>query len=252
MKRTGRFVVLFILSLIMSTSLVFASSYKANISPSEALNRIAEGNNQFVKKHHYDYFKPYQTSQHPFVTMITCSDARVHSNVLLDDPIDKIFVIRNIGNQLVVSRGSIDYGILHLHTPILLILGHTHCGAVKAAMGDYSKETEGIRKELDHLHIPLSKDDKKGNLETRWLRNVERNVDWQVIQAMSFYPELVNQGKLVVVGAVYDFINAYGKGYGRMVIININGEKNPEKLKTHPIVKKLSKELKDLIIVTNH
>ncbi|OAG26912.1 carbonic anhydrase [Thermodesulfatator autotrophicus] len=252
MRKTGKFIMLFIFSFLCLTSLVFASSYTDNIDPAEALKRVVEGNNQFVKSHNYNYFEPYQTSQHPFITMITCSDARVHSNVLLNDPIDKIFVIRNIGNQLVVSKGSIDYGILHLHTPILLIFGHTHCGAVKAAMGDYSNETEGIRNELDHLHLPLSKDDKKGSLESRWLKNVENNVDWQVMQAMAFYPDLVNRGKLVVVGAVYDFINAYGKGYGRMVIININGEKSPEKIKNHPVVKKLSKELKNLIIRSYH
>ncbi len=245
--------VLALFCFLLSTPLALASGHGGpGVTPPEALKRIVEGNDQFVKSHDYHYFAPYQTSQHPFITMITCSDARVQGTVLLPDTIDKIFVIRNIGNQLVVSRGSIDYGVLHLHTPILLILGHTHCGAVKAAMSNYKGETEGIRNELDHLHLPLMADDGKGSFEERWLKNVERNVDWQVAEAMTFYPDLVKEGKLVVVGAVYDFINAYGKGYGRMVIINVNGEISPQAIKKHPVTKKLSKELKNVVVAAHH
>lgn len=248
-----RFWALILACFFLATGLAAASGHGgAALAPSEALQKIVEGNNQFVQSHDPHYFAPYQNSQHPFITMITCSDARVQTNALLPDAIDKVFVIRNIGNQLVVSRGSIDYGVLHLHTPILLILGHTHCGAVKAAMGDYKSETEGIRNELDHLHLPLMADNGRGNFEERWLKNVERNVDWQVAEAMSFYPDLVKSGKLVVVGAVYDFINAYGKGYGRMVIININGVTCPKKLQKHPVLKDLSTVLKKVVVAAHH
>ncbi len=245
--------VLALIWFLISTGLALAfGGHSSSMTPPEALKKIVEGNDLFVKSHDYHYFESHQTSQHPFITMITCSDARVHSSVLLPDAIDKIFVIRNIGNQLVVSRGSVDYGVLHLHTPILLILGHTHCGAVKAAMSDYRGETEGIKSELDHLHLPLMGDDGKGSFESRWLKNVERNVDWQVAQAMSFYPDLIKEKKLVVVGAVYDFINAYGKGYGRMVIINVNGNTSPDAIKKHPVTKKLSKELKNVVVASHH
>ncbi len=241
-----------VVAILFLSSQVWASGKGAHVSPSEALKKLVEGNNEFVSSHDPSYFEPYQTSQHPFVTLITCSDARVHMTALLKDPIDKMFVIRNIGNQLVVSHGSIDYGVLHLHTPILLILGHTHCGAVKAAMGDYRKETEAIRNELDHLHLPLSADKGEGDFESRWLKNVERNVDWQVAQALSFYHDQVQKGELVVVGAVYDFINAYGKGYGRMVIINVNGVTCPDAIKKHPVTRKLSEKIKNLVVGAHH
>ena len=250
MKKIVAFVAI---ALLLTVGQVWASGHgAAGPSPSEALEKVVEGNNEFVSSHHPEYFSAYQTSQHPFVTLITCSDARVHMSALLKDPIDKMFVIRNIGNQLVVSHGSIDYGVLHLHTPILVILGHTHCGAVKAAMGDYRKETEAIRNELDHLHLPISTDDGRGDFESRWLKNVERNVDWQVAQAISFYHDLVKEGKLVVVGAVYDFINAYGKGYGRMVIINVNGATSPEAIKRHSVTSKLSEKIKNLVVAAHH
>ncbi len=248
-----KFWALTLVCFFLMAGMVSASGHGgAALSPAQALKKIVTGNDQFVKSHDPSYFAPYQTSQHPFVTMITCSDARVQTNALLPDAIDKVFVIRNIGNQLVVSKGSIDYGVLHLHTPILLILGHTHCGAVKAAMGDYRGETEGIRNELDHLHLPLMADNGKGDFEKRWLKNVERNVDWQVAEAMSFYPDLVKSGKLVVVGAVYDFLNVYGKGYGRMVIINVNGVTCPKKLQNHPVLQDLSKVLRKVVVGSHH
>ncbi|WP_022852627.1 carbonic anhydrase [Thermodesulfatator atlanticus] len=247
-----RFQVFLVICFLILCGSAFASGHGSSGDPSSAMEKLAVGNNQFVVSHDASYFAPYQKSQHPFATVITCSDARVHMNVLLNDPIDKLFVIRNIGNQLIVAKGSIDYGILHLHTPVLLILGHTGCGAVKAAMSDYSKETEGIIRELDHLHIPLSKDDGHGSFAERWLKNVERNVDWQVAQALEFYPDLVKSGKLVVVGAVYDFMNAYGKGYGRMVVINVNGETSPVKIKKHPVMEKLSANLLNVVVGSHH
>ena len=249
--RKSQFLLVSILFL-SSQSQVWAFGKSAHVGPSDALKSLVEGNNEFVSSHDSSYFESYQTSQHPFVTLVTCSDARVHVTALLKDPMDKMFVIRNIGNQLVVSHGSIDYGVLHLHTPILLILGHTHCGAIKAAMGDYRKETESIRNELDHLHLSLLGDKGEGDFENRWLKNVEHNVDWQVDQALSFYHDLVQKGELVVVGAVYDFINAYGKGYGRMVIINVNGMTDPNAIKKHSVTRKLSDKIKNSVVGVHH
>ncbi len=235
---------------IMGGTAVAGGHGKAKTTPSEALKEVVEGNAKWVESHTESYFKPHMNAQHPIVTMITCSDARVHPTVFFKDPVDKVFVIRNVGNQLVNAKGSIDYGIYHLHTPILLIIGHTHCGAVKAALHDYSKETEGIKMELDHLHLPLSKVSKSGAFEKRWLEGVEKNVNYQVDEALKFYKPFIEKGELAVVGVVYDFINAYGKGYGRLVVLNINGESTPSKLKYSPVMKKLSSSMKKAVLVT--
>jgi len=227
----------------------FASKHALKTKRSSTvLKVIINGNNKFVHKHSKSYFLPYQNSQHPILTMITCSDARVQTNIFNFDPIDKIFVIRNIGNQIRTSEGSIDYGVLHLHTPILLILGHTHCGAIKAAMSNYSNETTGIVDELDRLHLPLFLAHAKGNFEQRWLENVQANVDYQVEFCVKRYVKLIRAGKLVVVGAVYDFINAYKRGYGRVVITNINGIKDVNKIKKCKALKKVSKKLRNIVV----
>ena len=221
----------------------------SSVSPAEALSNIVNGNNDFVQHHKAAYFKGYANAQHPFVTMITCSDARVHPTVFNADPVDHVFVIRNVGNQIQNSCGSIDYGILHLHTPVLLIIGHTHCGAVKAAMGNYINESPCIINELNGLHLPLKHDDGKGTFEERWLLNVERNVDYQVDFCIKKYANLVQSGKLAVVGVVYDFINAYGAGEGRLVVTNINGITDVDMIKKDPHMKLVGDELKNTIVL---
>ena len=217
-------------------------------SASDGLKILVEGNDEFVKSCTPDDFKNIISGQHPFLTIISCSDSRVHTNEFSFDPIDKVFAIRVIGNQFIVGEGSVDYGIHHLHTPILLVLGHTHCGAVKAAMSNYSAETNFIISELDHLHIPISLDDHKGDIETRWNKNVERNVDYQVRLAVNSYSDVVRSGKLTVIGAVYDFVNVYGKGKGRMVITNINDEKDVAVIRNHKVFEHISNDIKNVSV----
>ena len=242
-------IMLMCIGLLIFSSTSFASSKTyLKTKPASVLKLIVNGNNKFVHKHSKNYFLPYQTSQHPVITMITCSDARVQTNIFNFDPINKIFVIRNIGNQIRISEGSIDYGIYHLHTPILLILGHVHCGAIKAAMSNYSDETTAIVNEIDKLHLPLLLAKAKGNFSQRWLENVQANVDYQVAFCVKRYSRLIKKGKLVVVGAVYDFINAYKRGFGRVIITNINGMTNVKKIKHSPLLKRISKKLKNTVV----
>jgi len=212
------------------------------------LEMIIKGNDEFVKKHAEDYYSNIKNAQHPFLTMVCCSDSRVHTNSFSFDPVGKVFAIRVVGNQFIVGEGSVDYGVHHLRTPILLMFGHVHCGAIKAAMTNYKKESTFIIRELDHLHIPLLLDDHKGDFETRWLKNVERNVDYQVDLALHAYSDKIQKGKLIIIVAVDDFVNVYGKGVGRIVITNINGKKEVESIKNHPIYRQISNELKTLTV----
>ena len=224
------------------------SAANSKIDAISGLEMIINGNNEFVANHAENYYTNIKDAQHPFMTMVSCSDSRVHTNLFSFDPVDKIFAIRVIGNQFIVGEGSVDYGIHHLNTPILLMFGHVHCGAVKAAMSNYRKESTFIISELDHLHVPLLLDDHKGDFESRWLKNVERNVDYQVELALHAYSDAVRKGELTIVGAVDDFINAYGNGIGRIVITNINGEKNIEEIKKYSVFSKISTELKNLSV----
>jgi len=186
------------------------------------LQKVVASNGAFMKAHGPEHFKPFLDSQHPQITLVTCSDSRVPMHAMDDQPDGEVFVIRDIGNQLATCDGSVDYGVHHLHTPVLMIVGHVRCGAVQAAMGDYSKEPASIRRELDTLKV------KKGGT---WLEEVKTNVDDQVKAALTQFAAEVKEGKLTVVGAVYDFADDLELGNGKLIIINVNGETDPAKVK---------------------
>ncbi len=210
------------------------------MTPAETLKAAIDGNDHFKGEHDSHYFDAYQEGQIPNLTVITCADSRVHTGLFGMDPNNKIFIIRNIGNQVANSEGSVDYGVRHLPCKLLLIMGHSSCGAVKAAMGDYSHETKGIKAELDTLKPVIQKDDGKDDFNKRWAENVERNVDYQVNYALKLYGDKVHSGDMAVVGAVYDFNNIYGKGRGTLVITNVNGQTDPNKIMNDPVLKDLS------------
>ena len=188
----------------------------------DIIKGIIDNNGSFVSTHHEAYFKPHTAAQHPKITLVACCDSRVQPVVIEPDPIDKVFTIETIGNQVASAQGSVDYGILHLHTPVLLILGHTDCGAVKAFMKGYEKENDAIRAELDNLKATI-REPGTGSFEEALMKNIRQNVLNQVVAAVKRYQGLVDEGRLTVVGAVYDFVNALGKGHGRVVIMSVNG-----------------------------
>ena len=182
------------------------------------VEELIKENQQFIKRTGKDFFSDFQEFQSPQVTLICCSDSRVQAEALLNNSFNKIFTIRNIGNQIYSNEGSVDYGILHLKTPVLLILGHSDCGAIKAFTGGYAEEPVSIRTELDHL-IPALKPHQKGVL-----KNIMDNIHYQVNIAIEKYSQLVDDNELLIIGALFDFGNELHKGYGKLSIVNINGE----------------------------
>lgn len=198
----------------------------------EIVQSIVAHNARFVAEHGVAYFKPHMAAQHPQITLVSCCDSRVQPHVIAPDPIDRVFTVQTIGNQMTSAQGSVDYGILHLHTPVLLIMGHTDCGAIKAFMKGYEHENDAIKRELDNLKAGL-KDfvDPKAVFEKALLMNIQKNVDHQVDVALERYRDLIAERSLTAIGAIYDFLNALGKGHGRVVITNINAEKDIEKIK---------------------
>lgn len=176
------------------------------------------------------FFAAFADKQTPRATVITCADSRVHSQAWDLSPENDDFTVRDIGNQVENVEGSVEYGVEHLHTPLLLVIGHTGCGAVKAAMGDTSKLDEPIRKELEHLHVPAA--DPKKAPEAAWAEAVVANVNNQVAFSLKRFNHEVHEGRLTVVGAVYDFRNDLGQGAGKLVVVNVNGNADPDRMES--------------------
>ncbi len=187
------------------------------------IKNLIQDNDEFVNSHPPEYFDPFELQQHPRATVVTCADARVHTQALDKTPDGDLFMIRNIGNQIATAEGSVEYGVRHLHTPLLIVVGHVACGAIKAAAGNYSSESDAIKHELNSIQLAVKSDE----LTTEdWLRGVIANVNNQVNYALIKFADEVKEQTLTVVGAVYDFQNVLGQGQGRLVIVNINGNVN--------------------------
>lgn len=210
-------------------------------TPQSTIKKVIHGNDAFRHTHADNHFDAFQEGQSPALTVISCADSRVHTQLFDFEADNNIFIIRNVGNQIANSEGSVDYGIHHLPTKVLLVMGHSSCGAIKAAMGDYSGETAGIKAELDTLKPVMEMDDQEGPFNDRWAQNVERNVDFQVNKALALYGDKIESGELAVVGAVYDFNNLWGKGRGALVVVNVNGVTHPQEIMNHPALNELSK-----------
>jgi hypothetical protein len=136
--------------------------------------------------------------------------------------------VRNLGNQLDTSLGSVEYGVEQLHTPVLLIIGHTGCEAVKAVMNEPVKGKGAISEELSHMKLG---ERRRGSGEWDALTSaVVANVDAQVSRAVAQFSPFVQSGELTVVGAVYDLANQFNAGHGRLRIVNVNSNIEDERI----------------------
>ena len=189
------------------------------------IKEIQEADAAYIAAHDSAFFKNLAKGQTPRATVVTCSDSRVHTNAFDKTPEGDLFMVRNIGNQLATAKGSVQYGVNHLGSSLLLFIGHSSCGAIKAAGGDYSTLEEPIKKELDTINIA------KGGAN---IDGVKTNVNNQVAAALKEWADQVKKGELLVVGAVYDFSDDMKQGAGKLNIININGETDPAKLSSMP------------------
>ncbi len=110
----------------------------------EALEALRAGHARFHAREvhgerppHADSLEMWRETQSPWATIVACSDSRVSPEIVFDATMGELFVIRTAGQTLDgASLGTIEYGVAHLGTPIVLVLGHTGCGAVMAALGD--------------------------------------------------------------------------------------------------------------------
>jgi len=193
-------------------------------SPDAAISMLKDGNARFVagqSEHpHTDATRIGQAGtedqgDHAYATVITCSDSRVPVERLFDAGVMDVFVIRVAGNVCDTDEvGSIEYGLAHVKTPVLVVLGHTQCGAVTAV----THAVHGTGHALER-NIPPLVDNIEPAVRRAMLRHsnvqgdaiipygIEENV-WQSIEdlfmASPSTRNLVSSGKAKVVGAIYD------------------------------------------------
>ena len=218
------------------------------ILPPEIVAQIVLGNNYFTQTHPREYFESFSYEQKPYITLVTCSDSRVPLNSLMPDTSNKVFSIQNIGNQILSTEGSVDYGIYHLKTPLLFFLGHSDCGAIKAYLKGFDKETYNIKHELDFLQPTIKESATIKDFEKLHTHVIEKNLDYQVNIACKKYKDLIQSGQLTIMAGFYDFKGEFGKGMGDIVIVNVNKHKNVDEMRNLTLFADLSTAQKELHI----
>jgi carbonic anhydrase len=204
------------------------SSKAEPLALTRAFLKEAFEDNKTYMEHGSKFFSAFADAELPRATVVTCSDSRVQPQAWDETSENDDYTVRNFGNQLAGDEGSIEYGIEHLNTPLLLIIGHTGCGAVKAATGDTSKLSKSLQAQLKSLQIPRPSPGKNEN--QAWAEGVVANVHNQVASALKRYGKRVQSGALTVVGAVFDFRDDLGQGPGKLVIVDVNGNGEAERL----------------------
>ena len=152
----------------------------------EAMTRLLAGNERFVsgKLNHphtaADWRKRLVGGQNPFVTIIGCADSRVPPELLFDQGFGDLFVIRVAGNVIDTEvAGSVEYGVDHLATKLVVVMGHEGCGAVTAALQkreDLRKEPNEIQALVGKIKPAIKNFDSSVPFEKRLQASVEDNV----------------------------------------------------------------------------
>lgn len=186
------------------------------VDATEALKRLQAGNARFAEgqsKHPHassDWRHVLEAGQHPFAVILGCSDSRVPPELIFDQGFGDLFVVRVAGNVVDTDvTASIEYAIDHLETPLIVVLGHTQCGAVTAAL-DHLATADGEAAEVVSLLyriepacLGLPKDlPRQARIDSAVKRNVEL-----AVRRLSRVPDLrrsLNAGDLKIVGAIYD------------------------------------------------
>lgn len=182
------------------------------LSPSAALDELMAGNKRFTSgkmtafEEDLAILKQHtEGKQEPFAAVLSCADSRVPVEIVFDQSIGHIFVTRVAGNVVTPELiGSLEYGAAVLGTKVILVMGHSNCGAVKATI-----QGKAVPGQISSLfpHIQAAVDQAGSDLEAATKANAVNQAKL-LRQSSTVISEMVKENKIKVVAAYYDL----GKG----------------------------------------
>ncbi|MFM9838340.1 MAG: carbonic anhydrase [Cyclobacteriaceae bacterium] len=198
-----------LLILLLSISTAYSQT---KITPDEALLRLKEGNQRFINgkstkpRQDFNRIKEVAAAQYPFATIIGCSDSRVPNEIIFDQGLGDLFIVRTAGQvSSYASWGSIEFAEEVLGTKLIVVLGHTQCGAVNAAVN--LPEVPGHIITLINAIKPAVEKAKKSEPKNLLDAAIRENVAMQVEQLKGLEPVLakrVREGSIKIIGGLYD------------------------------------------------
>ncbi len=222
MKILNRSFLLIATTLLFANTIVVAQEHHdagpKPLDPDEVISWLKKGNTEFEKneniKHAIDPKLRMELAkgQHPQAIILTCSDSRVSPELVFNKGLGDLFVIRVAGNVTDDAvLGSIEYSAEHLHTPLIVVMGHTNCGAIAAAVSD-QKDDDAHSASINNMVRTLTDKIQEAVLfinakEPDPIRNaLVSNVEFNTTLLRNSHPTLSNMVKkheLKIVGAVY-------------------------------------------------
>ncbi|WP_235727753.1 carbonic anhydrase [Maridesulfovibrio frigidus] len=250
--RNLRFTLAMLLT-IMTVLLIadLSQVYAEKVSPEGVLSLLKDGNKRFYSGNpthkNTDSIRLNQAGtenqgDHAYATVITCSDSRVPVERVFDAGVMDLFVIRVAGNVVQTDEaGSIEYGLAHVNTPVLVVLGHKQCGAVEAVTSVVQGHSHTFERNIPPLVAPIAPAVKRAmaqhsNIEGNEIvpYAITENV-WQSIEDLFMESpatrKLFKSGKVKVVGGIYDVSNGQVEWLSEDKVLSIlkKVEANPKR-----------------------
>lgn len=207
----------FILTLFFLSLTLFIFSFSENkqtqqktviSTPGEAIAELTDGNNRFFsgKLINTNYEKQIEASkekQKPHSVILSCMDSRVPPEIIFDQGIGNIFVIRNAGNiEDENVLGSIEYAVKFAGAKLVVVMGHSHCGAVTGAIKDVV--AGNLTQLLNQIKTSISKTSNEKDIVEETAKNNVRNTIKDILDRSSIIKEFVDINQIKIVGAFYN------------------------------------------------
>ncbi|MDP8237646.1 MAG: carbonic anhydrase [Candidatus Hatepunaea meridiana] len=181
------------------------------------LKRLTEGNERFAegKSEHPNLgeelrHETFHSGQEPFVAILSCADSRAPVELVFDQGIGDVFSVRNAGNIYDdIELGSLELGVYKFNIPLLIVMGHTDCGAIK--LGVQGDRLHGyMTKVIDHI-IPVAEAVKRRHpdlsgeaLETEVTKSNALRVVEEIIEHSEVFRKKIIDGELKIIAAMHD------------------------------------------------
>jgi carbonic anhydrase len=215
-----------------------SKEFLENLTPYQGYELLKEGNKRFISNlnadhDHLEVINQTREGQYPFAVILSCMDSRTSVELIFDQGLGDLFSIRVAGN--IVNNdiiGSIEYAVKYVGTKVLMVLGHTACGAIKSAK--QGVQDGHITELLNHIQPAISRAMLKDEAEHTFndnvaYANVENSLE-QILSRSATIKEMFTKGQIGIVGGVYNiesgevdfFKNLTKKGEEDMQLTNAN------------------------------
>jgi len=187
-------------------------------TPDEAIHQLMEGNERYVKD---QLLHPNRSvirreaivaKQEPFAIILGCADSRVSPEIIFDQGIGDLFIVRVAGNVAgPVELDSLQFSAEYLHSSVILVLGHENCGAVTAVLNRQTKDIENVAALIEPAIQQIRRSE--GNILEKAIRaNVKAIV--LKVKAAPLIKELIEKDKITVIGGYYELAS------GKVILID--------------------------------